>query len=326
MGNADLRQLAAIETVPFESIDGATIAIDAHNWLYRYLTIVVRYTDTEAYTTTAGTEVPNLIGLMQGLPRLVEHDITPVFVFDGMPSELKEDEIESRREARKQREEQLDAARERGDEVEIARLESQTQRLTPEILDSSRELLSWLDIPVIEAPAEGEAQAARMAADGVVDGVGSEDYDALLFGAPDTYRDLTSSGSIEHMSLQATLAEHQISREQLVDVAILCGTDFNEGISGFGPKTALDAIREHGRLDAVLTAEDIEIPHADRLQNLFLNPPVTEVTDIDTTISPDIEKTRQFLTDRWEIPDSEINDYLDRIETATTQAGLDRWT
>lgn len=326
MGNADLRQLAAIETVPFETIDGATLAIDAHNWLYRYLTIVVRYTDTGIYTTTEGTEVPNLIGLMQGLPRLLEHDVTPVFVFDGIPSELKEEEIKSRRQAREQREEQLEAAKERGDKGEIARLQSQTQRLTPAILNSSRELLSLLDVPVVDAPAEGEAQAAWMASEGLVDGVGSEDYDTLLFGAPHTYRDLTSRGSIEHMSLQATLETHQISHEQLVDVGILCGTDFNDGVSGFGPKTALKAIREHGRLDAVLTANNIDIPHADRLQNLFLEPPVNDITEIETTITPDIGRTRDFLIEQWELPASEIDDYLERIEAATTQTGLDRWT
>ncbi len=326
MGNADLRTLAAIESVELTSIAGSTIAIDAHNWLYRYLTTVVRFTDSTAYTTAAGTEFPNLIGIVQGLPRLLEIDVTPIFVFDGTPSQLKADEIAARRAQRSDREEQLQAARETGDSAEIARLESQTQRLTDPILRSSRELLRALDIPTVDAPADGEAQAAYMAQQPGVNAVGSEDYDALLFGAPVTYRDLTSDGPIERMELQQTLRQHGISREQLIDIALLCGTDFNDGVHGFGPKTALTAIKEHGSLDAVLLERSGTIPQADRLRSLFLDPPVTDEYTIPETIDPDIAGARSLVIDEYNIAPDEITRGLNRIETATRQAGLDRWT
>ncbi len=326
MGNADLRTLAAIESVELTSIAGSTIAIDAHNWLYRYLTTVVRFTNSDAYTTADGTEFPNLIGIVQGLPRLLEIDVTPIFVFDGTPSQLKADEIAARRAQRSDREEQLQAARETGDSAEIARLESQTQRLTDPILRSSRELLRALDIPTVDAPADGEAQAAYMAQQPGVNAVGSEDYDALLFGAPVTYRDLTSDGPIERMELQQTLRQHGISREQLIDIALLCGTDFNDGVHGFGPKTALTAIKEHGSLDAVLLERSGTIPQADRLRSLFLDPPVTDEYTIPETIDPDIAGARSLVIDEYNIAPDEITRGLNRIETATRQAGLDRWT
>ncbi len=326
MGNADLRTLAAIESVELASIAGSTIAIDAHNWLYRYLTTVVRFTNSDAYTTADGTELPNLVGIIQGLPRLLEIDVTPIFVFDGTPSQLKADEIAARRAQRADREEQLQEARETGDPAEIARLESQTQRLTDPILKTSRELLSTLDIPTVDAPAEGEAQAAYMAQQPEVDAVGSEDYDALLFGAPVTYRDLTSDGPIERMELQTTLTQHGISREQLIDIGLLCGTDFNEGVHGFGPKTALTAIKEHGSLDAVLLERSATIPQADRLRSLFLDPPVTDEYTISDTIEPDIAGARSLVIEEYGIAPEEITRGLDRIEAATRQAGLDRWT
>lgn len=326
MGNAALRELAVIESVPADTITGETIGIDAHNWLYRYLTIVVRFTAEETYRTDDGTEVPNLIGLLQGLPRLLEYDVTPVFVFDGAPSQLKADELADRRAQREQREMELAAARERGDEVEIARLESQTQQLTPVIQETSRELLNILDIPVVDAPAEGEAQAAAMARNGAVDAVGTEDYDALLFGAPMTYRDLTSSGGIERMDFQATLNRHGLTHGQLVDVALLCGTDFNDGITGFGPKTAVEAVSEYGSLPAVLDANDAVMPQADRLRELFLEPAVDDEYSIDATITPDLEGARTYVTETWSVPEAAIESELDRLEAATTQTGLDRWT
>jgi len=324
MGNAALRDLAAIETVPYDTLGGASVAVDAHNWLYRYLTTTVRFTDSEAYTHD-GEEVANLIGIVQGLPKLLEHELTPVFVFDGGTTDLKSDEIERRREKREAAEKRLEEARERGDSVEAARLESQTQRLTPVIQETSRRLLDLLDVPVIEAPAEGEAQAAHMARSGAVDYAGTEDYDALLFGAPLTLRQLTSSGDPERMSLEATLAEHDLSWEQLIDAAILIGTDFNEGLDGVGPATAVDLIHEHGDLWGALDARGDHIEAAELVRELFLDPNVTEAK-YDAEIQPDVDAAREFVVEEWGVPAAEVERGFERIDAAVTQTGLDRWT
>jgi flap endonuclease-1 len=324
MGNADLRDLAAISDVAFEDVSGV-VAVDAHNWLYRYLTTTVKFTRDSAYTTADGTEVANLIGLAQGLPKFFEHDLTPVFVFDGGVTELKSDEVEKRREQREKAEERQKAAEERGDTEEAAKLEARTQRLTDTIQETSRKLLELLDVPVVEAPAEGEAQAAHMNATGAVDYVGSEDYDVLLFGGPHTLRQITSSGDPELMDLAETLDRHEVTHEQLIDVAMLCGTDFNEGVSGIGPKTAMKRIKEHGDLFAVLDAEGAEIEHAAAVRELFRDPPVTDELDYETTVVPDIDAAREYVTDEWGVAADEIDRGFERLDDALTQTGLDDW-
>ena len=326
MGNADLRDLATIEAVPWDDLDPGVVAVDAHNWLYRYLTTTVRFTNDSVYTTAAGDEVANLVGIVQGLPKFFEHDLTPVFVFDGGPSELKADEIAERREAREKLEDRLEDAREAGDATEVARLDSATQRLTDVIQETSRELLERLDVPVVEAPAEGEAQAAHMAARGDVDYVGTEDYDALLFGAPVTLRQLTSKGNPERMDLQRTLDDLDLTREQLVDVALLCGTDFNDGVRGYGPKTALKAVREHGDLWGVMEHEDVVVENADLVRQLFFDPDVTEDYAFDAAISPDVDAAKAYVTDEWGVPADEVARGFERIENGLTQTGLDDWT
>ncbi|PSP94853.1 flap endonuclease-1 [Halobacteriales archaeon QS_4_62_28] len=326
MGNADLRSLAAIEDIAFEDTGGSVIAVDAHNWLYRYLTTTVKFTRDEAYTTADGEEVANLIGVAQGLPKFFEHDLTPVFVFDGAVIDLKEKEVAERREAREKREEKLEAARQRGDTAEIARLDSQTQRLTETILTTTRELLGHLDVPIIDAPAEGEAQASYMARQGSVDYVGTEDYDALLLGAPLTLRQLTSSGDPELMDFEATLDHHGITWEQLVDAAILMGTDFNPGISGIGPKTSIKLVTEHGDLWGALDARDEHIDHADRIRDMFLDPTVTDDYDLELTVEPDLDSARAFVTGEWGVAADEVNRGFERIEESVVQSGLDRWT
>ncbi|WP_254767502.1 flap endonuclease-1 [Salinilacihabitans rarus] len=325
MGNAALRDIAVIEEIPFSAVEGV-VAVDAHNWLYRYLTTTVKWTASETYTTPDGTEVANLIGIVQGLPKFFENDVVPVMVFDGGPSELKEEEIESRREQRRSYEEQLEVAREEGDEVAVARLESRTQRLTPTIQETSRELLRLLDVPVVEAPAEGEAQAAHMVRRGDADYVGSEDYDALLFGAPLTLRQLTSKGDPELMDLDATLAKHDLTLEQLIDAAILIGTDFNPGVNGIGPKTALSAIEEHGDIWGVLEARGEHVEYADRVRQLFRDPNVTDDYAFDTDLDPDLSAAREYVVDEWGVDAGEVERGFERIEESVAQTGLDRWT
>ncbi|MDZ7850915.1 MAG: flap endonuclease-1 [Halodesulfurarchaeum sp.] len=327
MGLADLRQLAVISEVPSEDLEGTVVAVDAHNWLYRYLTTTVKFTREDVYTTTDGVEVANLIGVVQGLPKFFENDLTPVFVFDGGVTELKSEEVERRREKRAEAETRMEEAKAAGDSIAAARLESRTQRLTDVIHRTTRELLERLDVPIVEAPAEGEAQAAAMVRnDPAIDYAGSEDYDTLLLGAPLTLRKLTTSDDPEVMDFEATLATHEITWSQLVDVGILCGTDFNEGLLGFGPKTALSAVTEHGDLWGVLEAEDEYIEHADRIRQLFLDPNVTEDYDIDLDVDPDLGAAREYVTDTWEIPADEVTRGFDRLEEALTQTGLDQFT
>ncbi|QFU83186.1 flap endonuclease-1 [Natronorubrum aibiense] len=325
MGNAALRDIAVIEEIPFDDLEGV-VAVDAHNWLYRYLTTTVKWTNSSKYTTADGTEVANLVGIIQGLPKFFEHDITPVMVFDGGPADLKADEIASRREQRESYEDQLEVAREEGDEVAIAQLESRTQRLTPTIQETSRELLRLLDVPIVEAPAEGEAQAAHMARRGDADYVGSEDYDALLFGAPLTLRQLTSKGNPELMDLEATLEYHDLTLEQLIDAAILIGTDFNDGVHGIGPKTAISEITEHGDLWSVLEARGDSVEYGDRVRQLFRDPNVTDDYEFETTLEPDLEAARAYVTDEWGVDAGEVERGFERIEESVTQTGLDRWT
>jgi len=327
MGNADIRSLAAISEVEFDDLAGGVVAVDAHNWLYRYLTTTVKFTRDGAYTTADGEEVANLIGVVQGLPKFFEHDITPVFVFDGGVTDLKSEEVDERREQREQYEAELETAKAEGeDSARIATLQSRTQRLTDTIHETTRGLLARLDVPVVEAPAEGEAQAAHMARTGVADYVGSEDYDALLLGAPYTLRQLTSKGSPELMEFEATLAEHDLTWEGLVDAGILMGTDFNDGLDGVGPKTAVKLIREHGDLWGALDARDEYIEGVDLIRELFLDPDVTDDVDVDLDIDPDMDAARAYVTEEWAVAPDEVERGFERIEESLVQTGLDRWT
>ncbi|MEF8839996.1 MAG: flap endonuclease-1 [Haloarculaceae archaeon] len=317
MGIASLRDLAAIESVDPEDVRGSVVAVDALNWLYRYLTITVKYTDDAVYTTAAGEEVPNLVGIVQGLPRFFEHGIVPVFVFDGGVIDLKRAEMDAREERRMEAAERAAEAREAGDQAEAARYAARAQELTDLIFRTTREVLDLFDVTTVDAPLEGEAQAAHMARVGDADYVGSEDYDSLLFGAPRTLRKLTTRGDPELMDLEATLSAHDITHAHLVDVAILMGTDYNDGLDGYGPKTALSAIQEEGDLKGVLDDEGAEISNADRIRSLYLDPEVTDEYRIDARVDPDLEAVKAYVTEEWEVQASTLDRAFERLEAST---------
>ena len=317
MGLSDLRSLAALESVELDAFSGAAIAVDAHNWLYRYLNITVRYMDEETYTAPDGTEVAHLIGAFRGLPLFFEHGLLPVFVFDGAVLGLKEAEMADRKAKTEAALENAREAAARGDSDEAARYRAHGQWLDETILETTKQLFAELSIPTIEAPGEGEAQAAAMARNGDVDLVGTEDYDALLFGAPSTLRSYTGSGDAELMDFAKTLADLGVTHEQLVDIAILCGTDFNDGIHGIGPKTALSGIKEYGRIESFLASrgKDESIPRLSEIRSLYLEPAVADTYTVPTHVDIDASAGREYLVSEWGVPEDVIDTAFQKVTT-----------
>lgn len=316
MGNTALRDLATISDVSVGELAGSTVAVDFHNWLYRYLTVVSKFTDESVYTTSGGVEVANLLGIVKGVPTFLGNDLRPAFVFDGDILDLKEAEMERRRERTEAARARLDRAKAAGDEELAARLRARTQRLTPTILETSRELLDILDLPVVDAPAEAEAQAAHMSKAGAVDYAATEDYDALLFGAPYTLRQLTGSGSPECMDLDATLADLGVSLADLVDIAILCGTDYNDGVHGVGPNTALAELSAGRTVEAILDDRGADIPDLDAIRDIYLDPGVTDRYTVDWEWNPRFDEAEAYLVGEWELPADRLDPAFERMVAA----------
>ncbi len=250
--------------VTLDEFRGRTIAVDGNLELYQFLS-VIRLRDGSPLKDAKGRVTSHLTGLMFRTTRLIaDYDIRPIFVFDGTPPPLKEREIEKRKAAREKAAKEYELALQGGDYGTAWSKAVMASRLTREMVAEAKTLLGYLGIPCVQAPSEGEAQAAWLARQGIAWAVGSKDYDSLLFGAPRLARFLTMSGTEwlpsqgrarrltpEIIELEPWLRNLGLSREQLVDAAILIGTDFDEGVRGIGPKKAVKLIRETGGLDAV---------------------------------------------------------------------------
>jgi flap endonuclease-1 len=281
-----------------EAFRGRTIAVDGNLELYQFVSIM-RLRDGTPLQDSEGRITSHLNGLVFRTTRLIaEYGVRLVFVFDGPPPELKRAEIEKRRAAREVARRDYEAAAAAGDMGTAWSKVVMSTRVTREMVDDAKRLLDLLGIPWVQAPSEGEAQAAFLARRGDVWAAGSKDYDSLLFGAPRLVRFLAISSTEflpsrgrsravppELIDLAETLAHLGLTREQLIDAAILVGTDFHEGVKGFGPKTAVKRVREWGSLETAPAEVRATLPaNLAEIRAFFLDPPV--LADVDLRPKP----------------------------------------
>jgi flap endonuclease-1 len=285
-----LTPIVVKDTIDLDALRQKRLAVDGNGELYQFLALI-RLPDGTPLKDGSGRTTSHLSGLFYRTTRLItDYGLQLVFVFDGAPPALKSEELSRRRAVRQRYDHELEAALAAGDLARAYSKSTMTSRLTREMVGEAMHLLDLLGIPWVQAPSEAEAQAAYMARQGSVWAAASKDFDSLLFGATRLVRFLTISGkeflpskgvfrpiTPELIELDRMLATLEITRAQLVDVAMLVGTDFNSGIKGIGPKKALALVRKHGTIEAMPAAiRDAVEPMAGAVRGIFLKPEVTD--------------------------------------------------
>jgi len=326
-----LADIIEAETLTLSDLSGKKLAVDAFNTIYSFLA-TIRQPDGTPLSDRHGRVTSHLSGMFYRNINLLENGINPVYVFDGESPELKSDEVQRRRESRDAAYEEWKKAKEEG-RIEDARKAGQaSSRLTGAMVDECKELLKALGIPVVQAPSEGEAVAAQMAREGLVWASASQDNDSLLYNCPRMIRNLSISGrrrvsrsktykSIdpELILLDQNLRLLDITREQLIDIAILVGTDYNDSVKGIGPKTALKLIKTHGTLEAVEAdrGEKFDFPY-NEIRDIFLNPPSIELQPPKWT-DPKPDEIKRILCKEHDFSESRIDKSLERLLTALAE-------
>ncbi|MEJ2126068.1 MAG: flap endonuclease-1 [Candidatus Bathyarchaeota archaeon] len=338
----NLRVLIPKTEIEFNVLSGKIVAIDAYNSLYQFLSSI-RQPDGTPLKDRSGKITSHLIGLLYRTAKLVEKDVKVVYVFDGQSPELKEAEVKRRTKVKAEALIKYETALKEGD-MEIARRYAQmTSKMKSYMPEDSKRLLNELGIPWIQAPSEGEAQAAYMTQKGTADYCGSQDYDSLLFGATRLVRNLTVSGRRkiprrntyvnvfpEVMKLDSVLKELEITRKQLIDLAILVGTDFNPGVKGVGPKTALKLIKKHGCLEEVIpNLKTVDcIGDYKGIRDLFLNPKITDDYKLEWN-SPNAKGVVDFLCRERDFSEDRVRSAVNKMavsfKESKSKTTLESW-
>jgi len=255
--------LECISEVPLSSLHGRKVAIDASMAIYQFLIAVRSGAPNSAsmvLTNSAGETTSHVQGIFNRTIRFLTVGIRPVYVFDGKPPNLKSHELVKRRERRDKAQKALKDAIEDDNAEEQTKQEKRLVRAGVKENDDCKRLLRLMGVPVVEAPCEAEAQAAELAKDGKVWGVGTEDMDALTFETPILLRKMTfanaSKSDIQQIDYKKALTGLDLTKEQFVDLCIMLGCDYCDTIRGVGPKTALKLIREHSCIETIVASID----------------------------------------------------------------------
>lgn len=336
----DLKPIITAVPIKLAELSGKVVAIDAFNTIYQFLS-TIRGPTGELLMNGRGEVTSHLSGLFYRNINLLAENIKPVYVFDGKMHALKAQEIDRRYKLKQEAVAQYNQALEEGRMEDAVKYGKRTSVLTDSMVEESKTLLTALGIPYVQAPADGEAAAAHLTKTGVAYASASQDYDSILFGAKKLVRNLAASGKRKvpgksaHIDVEPEMIEHDnvlkeigLTHEQLVDVGILIGTDFNPGgFSGIGPKTAIKLIKENGRLENVEKVKGrlLEIPYQE-IRDIFLKP---EVPKADGVIFGEVsrEKLLDFLCVQKSFSTDRVAGTLDRLQKAqeNRSQSLEKW-
>jgi flap endonuclease-1 len=302
----NIKNLIQSRTITLSALSGKIIGIDGHNVLYQFLSRIRRGKTGEPLRDSRGQVTSHLSGLFYRTSNLVQAGIKPLFVWDGVPPKLKEATLVYRKKIRAQAKKKWAKAVADGKRAMV--YAQAASKLTPSMVQDAIQLLDYMGIPSVQAPSEGEAQLAVMALENDIWASASQDWDSLLFNSSRLIRNLSISGrrklprkpvyvevKPEIVELATVLNSLKITREQLIIIGILIGTDYNPGVKGIGPKTALRLVKKHQTLDNILAqVKWTANVNAHEVLHFFLNPPITRNYKLKWT-EPNIEKLVEFM-------------------------------
>ncbi len=331
-------------TITFENLFKKNIAIDAFNTIYQFLAII-RQRDGTPLKDYQGNVTSHLSGLFYRSINFLEHTIKPIYVFDGIPSELKLDTIKERKKIKTEAKKKMIKAQDDEDFKEAKKFAQLTSTLDAGMIEESKKLIEFMGMPIIQANSEGEAQSAYLVEKGDAWACASQDYDTLLFGGERLLRNFAISRSrkvrdttvtldIEYVSLNKFLNNLGINREQLIEMGIMIGTDFFQGIKGIGQKTALDLIRKYDTIENILKNQVkiggkeiiLNLELVTQIKDIFLNPDVKKDYKISKPKKIDFDKLEELLIEQHNFSRQRVENALDRLrklDSSKVQVSLD---
>lgn len=342
----NIREIIPRRELEESELKGKIVCVDAFNALYQFLSSI-RQPDGTPLMDSRKKITSHLSGIFYRNINLMDEGIKLVYVFDGKAPGLKYKTHKERESSRDVAKEKYELAKDESDIEGMKRYGSQLLRLNSEMIEESKELLEAMGIPVIQAPSEGEAQAAYMARTNTnVYASVSQDYDSLLFGAPILIRNLTVSrkrktysGYVEIkqevIELDKVLNVLEINLEQLICLGILVGTDYNpKGIPGIGQKKALDIVKKYKvpyEIFKSLEEQIMSLEEEDRFDwqeifSLFYKPNVLK-SDFEFK-GFDEDKIKEILVERHDFSEERVQKQIDKmkeLKNKNQQKSLGKW-
>lgn len=337
----NIREITKSKEIQISDLSNKILAVDSYNQLYQFLT-TIRSRDGSPLMDSKGQVTSHLIGVFSRATNLMQSNIKLCYVFDGKVPDLKKKELEKRKESKIEAQKLYEEAKESGNEELMKKYGGRFSRLNEEMVDEAKKLITYLGMPIVQAPSEGEAQASFMTKKNDAYAVSSQDFDSVLFGATRVVRNLSISqkkkvaGKLiyesvkpEQIVTEEVLKELGINQDKLIALGMLVGTDYNNGgIKGVGPKKALQLVKKYDDLDKIFSEakwqENSEIEWQE-IFALFKNMEYNESYRLKWN-EIDEEKITKLLVDEHDFSQERVENTLAKlVKRDKKQQGLKKW-
>ncbi len=326
--------LISKKEISFSDLKGKTIAVDAFNSIYQFLT-TIRQPDGTPLKDSEGNVTSHLSGLFYRNIKLILEGVKLIYVFDGEAPELKKKTRENRREIRDEARVKYEKAVDEEDVEAMGKYARSEVSLDEKKIKESKELLNAMGIAVVQAPGEGEAQASYLSCGEDVYAVSSQDYDCLMFKAPFLIQNLSLARTRKTVSgyrevfpqiieLSKVLQELEINQEQLICLGILCGTDYNSGgVKGLGPKKSLKIVKEFKEKEKIFAAVENDEKYSIDFDWKCIYDEIAE-PNIDKTVEVEFpnldEKKIKEILMKYEFSEKRIDNQLEKLDELKEKA------
>lgn len=293
--------------LPLKYFSGKRVAIDGHNWAYRSYAVANKIV---ADKTQVEIEDPNkdeikrqwYSSCLDLVCLFLTHNVTPVFIFDGVSLPEKSSTQKARREEKIKARLKLDQLKatlralspidcKRDMIIELRSLMSRSFHLERKEILEIMEFIASIGIPAFQAKGEAEQLCSALTINGYTSATYSEDTDNLVYGCPllitalsDSYYDSKENKylrrviCVQQADILATL---QLSHQEFMDFCIMCGCDFNQRIPRIGPVKSYALIKEHRSIDALPDSYKVDNLCHHRCREIFTDLTYDEIDDLD---------------------------------------------
>jgi len=265
-----------------------------------------------------GKSTVHIYGIINKIIPLLQNNITPVFVFDGKPPEIKSCTIDKRRKIKK---DAIDKMNKEGiSQEEKDKLLKRTITVSFEEMAEVKEIIKLMGLYTVSAPMEADPQCAYLVDKKICKATVTEDMDLLTFGSKLLIRNFTLSKSSkkkpQEYNLKKILKDMQFTMKQFIDLCILLGCDYCETINKVGIKRAVSLIEEFKTIEKIIDNTNYKLPYNNNrdeyLKNVklarkeFTKPKIKKITELKKRKINYTKLKNKLFTD-YEISDKKIN-------------------
>lgn len=214
-----------------------------------------------------------------------KYNIQAVFVFDGIPPKIKQEEIKKR-----------------DIQAKINEKRYKMKTVSEQEISECVELIKLFNYPIIFSKCEADSQLAELSQNGIIEYIASDDADILLFGGKVILKNFTvdKKKEILEINLKKILKYSDLNQNQLIQTGILFGCDYS------GTTMSIDKAYK-------LVKSDVDFKENKIIFDYYKKPPNLNIKHLD--FHDKIAKKKYFIEflKKFNYKDDYINNLFDKL-------------